>query len=214
MDHLIHDPQVIEYVLELARGGADRQTLIHAVNRGYGRSDVVQRKQYEFPRLVEVGPRRERPTLAWTSWNNVLAIQLSDLPAPAPALLAWVGESPVHLLRNLAPSEDGPRKDFAQHLLTSDRAYRATHPDALPVIEETPERLFAHQPEFAMLYASTFGDLCISAAMSNYDLVRTIKCFAAHSGWDFGKLKLPSQKLELSDGVFSGRTFSIQHESS
>ena len=210
MDYLIHHPQVIESVLEMVRGGATRRMLLDALNHGEGLPEALQAQQCEFPRFVDAERRRARAALAWTGWEKTLAVQLSDLPAPAPALLSWASDSPAHLFLGLVSHVDGPRKDIAQHLLTSDRAYRANHPGAWPVIEETPERLFAHKQAFAMFYATRFEDQFLSAAMSNDGFVRTIKYLAEYAGWDFGVLALPSEKVGLSDGTFSGRSFAIE----
>jgi hypothetical protein len=210
MDALIHDTRVVEALTRLAASGASWPELRAAVNLGEGLPDEVRTLVARPAEPPPEPPSRGRPTLSWTHWANQRAVQLSDLPTPHPSLLAWVEEYPHALLQAAALWVSGGAPAAMQHLLACDRAFRRAHPAARPAIEESAERLFAHKPELAMLYAMRFEGVFIAADMSDKAWLRLLGDLARHAGWDLAELHLDPTGGETSKHIVRGRDFSIE----
>jgi hypothetical protein len=210
MDTLIHDARVVEALTRLAASGASSRELRAAVNLGEGLPDEVRALATRSAEPPPEPPRHGPPTLSWTQWRNQRTVQLSDLPAPHPSLLAWVEEFPHALLQAAAPWVSGGAPAAMQHLLACDRAFRQVHPAARPAVEESAERLFAHKPELAMLYAMRFEGVFIAADMSDKTWLRLLGDLARHAGWEQAELHLNTTDDETSEHVVRGRDFSIE----
>ncbi|WP_341678738.1 hypothetical protein [Niveibacterium sp. SC-1] len=212
MDHLVYEPKVVKYVSRLAARGIPRQDLIDAVNHGYGRPTDKDGWPLEDASgdMWRVGRRGNVTELAWAQVGEELFLQLSDLLEPAPQLLVWKGSNPIELLQNVVSHVPAGPAATMRHLIELDRQYRAEAPRALPAVEEDQERLFAYKPAFAMFYAFDYAGVCVSAAMSNADLLRLVRAVATFAGWKFEPLSLPSlTELPAMGSAIYGRTFSI-----